>query len=81
MERFADDFDRGVTKYQMLEEAQEGWGRLNVEGSPTFVFPFGKQISNVGLPENHFFSLAANESGLDRLPASGPVDPDAGHLS
>ncbi len=24
-ERFADDFDRGVTKYQVLQEAQEGW--------------------------------------------------------
>ncbi len=51
MERWAFDFDRGVTKYQVLEEAQEGWGRLHVEGSPTFVLPSGKQISNVGLPE------------------------------
>ncbi len=51
MERFADDFDRGVTKYQVLQEAQEGWERLRVEGSPTFVLPSGKQISNVGLPE------------------------------
>ncbi len=50
-ERFADDFDRGVTKYQVLQEAQEGWERLHVEGSPTFVLPSGKQISNVGLPE------------------------------
>lgn len=51
MERFADDFDRGVTKYQVLQEAQDGWERLRVEGSPTFVLPSGKQISNVGLPE------------------------------
>jgi predicted DsbA family dithiol-disulfide isomerase len=51
MERFADDFDHGVTKYQVLQEAQEGWERLHVEGSPTFVLPSGKQISNVGLPE------------------------------
>lgn len=49
--RFADDFDRGVTKYQVLQEAQEGWERLHVDGSPTFVLPSGKQISNVGLPE------------------------------
>lgn len=49
--RFADDFDRGVTKYQVLQEAQEGWERLHVEGSPTFVLPSGKHISNVGLPE------------------------------
>ena len=51
MERFGDDFDRGVTKYQVLQEAQEGWERLRVEGSPTLVLPSGKQISNVGLPE------------------------------
>lgn len=50
-ERWAFDFDRGVTKYQVLQEAQEGWERLHVEGSPTFVLPSGKQISNVGLPE------------------------------
>ena len=49
--RFADDFDRGVEKYQVLQEAQEGWERLHVEGSPTFVLPTGKQFSNVGLPE------------------------------
>lgn len=51
MERWAFDFDRGVTKYQVLQEAQEGWERLHVEGSPTFVLPSGKQISSVGLPE------------------------------
>lgn len=51
MTRFADDFDRGVTKYQVLQEAQEGWERLKVGGSPTFVLPSGKQISDMGLPE------------------------------
>lgn len=50
-QRWAFDFDRGVTKYQVLQEAQEGWERLHVEGSPTFVLPSGKHISNVGLPE------------------------------
>lgn len=51
MERFAADFDHGITKYQVLQEAQEGWVRLRVAGSPTFVLPSGKQVSNVGLPE------------------------------
>ncbi|GCE07923.1 DsbA family oxidoreductase [Dictyobacter aurantiacus] len=51
MGRFAEDFDRGVMKYQVLAEAQEGWERLHVAGSPTFVLPSGKQISNVGLPD------------------------------
>jgi len=49
--RFTDDFDRGVTKYQVLQEAQDGWERLHVAGSPTFVLPSGTQISDVGLPE------------------------------
>lgn len=51
MDRFAADFDRGVSKYQVLQEAQDGWERLRVEGSPTFVLPSGQQISAVGLPE------------------------------
>jgi predicted DsbA family dithiol-disulfide isomerase len=51
MPRFADDFDRGVAKYQVLTEAQEGWERLKVAGSPTFVLPSGKQMSEMGLPE------------------------------
>jgi predicted DsbA family dithiol-disulfide isomerase len=51
MGNFAFDFDRGVTKYQVLQEAQEGWERLHVAGSPTFVLPSGRQISDVGLPD------------------------------
>lgn len=51
MGRFAEDFDRGVMKYQVLVETQEGWERLHVAGSPTFVLPSGRQISDIGLPE------------------------------
>lgn len=53
MARFADDFDAGVTKRQVLEEAREGWERLKVEGSPTLVLPDGRQYSykRLGLPK------------------------------
>jgi hypothetical protein len=51
MVRFAEDFDSGVTKRQVLQEAQEGWERLKVEGSPTFVLPSGEQISYPALPK------------------------------
>jgi predicted DsbA family dithiol-disulfide isomerase len=51
MARFADDFDSGVTKRQVLEEAQMGWERLKVEGSPTIVLPSGEQVSYLGLPK------------------------------
>jgi len=50
MKRFASDFDHGVTKHLVLQDAQEGWERLKVEGSPTFVLPSGKQISYLALP-------------------------------
>lgn len=52
-ERFADDFDRGVTKYQVFQEAQEGWERLHVEGSPTFVFAFGETHQRRGTARDH----------------------------
>ncbi len=49
--RFANDFDHGVTKHLVLQDAQEGWERLKVEGSPTFVLPSGKQVSYLALPQ------------------------------
>jgi predicted DsbA family dithiol-disulfide isomerase len=51
MQRFAADFDSGVTKRQVLQEAQEGWERLKVKGSPTFVLPSGEQINYLALPK------------------------------
>jgi predicted DsbA family dithiol-disulfide isomerase len=51
MQRFADDFDSGVTKRQVLQDAQRGWEQLKVEGSPTFVLPSGKQVSYLALPK------------------------------
>jgi predicted DsbA family dithiol-disulfide isomerase len=50
MPRFAEDFDSGVAKRQVLREAQDGWERLKVEGSPTFVLPTGEQVSYSALP-------------------------------
>lgn len=51
MHRFQEDFDSGVTKRQVLQEAQEGWEQLKVEGSPTFVLASGEQISYLALPK------------------------------
>jgi predicted DsbA family dithiol-disulfide isomerase len=55
MDRFAADFDGGVTKSQVLREAQDGWERLKVQGSPTLVLPSGRQYSyhGLGLPMIH----------------------------
>lgn len=51
VERFTADFDSGVAKQQVVEEARRGWETIKVDGSPTFVLPDGKQVSNPGLPE------------------------------
>jgi predicted DsbA family dithiol-disulfide isomerase len=51
MAGFADDFDGGRTKRQVLQEAQAGWERLKVAGSPTLVLPSGEQVSYLGLPK------------------------------
>jgi hypothetical protein len=51
MRRFAEDFDDGVCKRQVLAEAQAGWEQLKVRGSPTFVLASGKQVSYPGLPQ------------------------------
>ncbi|MDX1524152.1 MAG: DsbA family protein, partial [Anaerolineae bacterium] len=49
--RFTTDFDDGVTKRQVLQEAQKGWEELKVEGSPTFVLPSGEQFPYLALPK------------------------------
>jgi predicted DsbA family dithiol-disulfide isomerase len=52
MSRFAEDFDSGVTKRMVLQEAQEGWEQLQVPGSPTFLLPNGEQRGPyLGLPK------------------------------
>lgn len=68
MARFAGDFDGGVAKRQVLEESRDGWERLKVDGSPTFVLPGGKQHSSVGLPE-----VVIDETQHDRVLALKPA--------
>lgn len=51
MTRFAEAYDSGQTKRLVLEEAQAGWEKLKVEGSPTFVLPGGEQVSYLALPK------------------------------
>jgi predicted DsbA family dithiol-disulfide isomerase len=46
--RFADDWDAGRHKAQVLADSQQGWHTLAVAGSPTFVLPDGTQIHNPG---------------------------------
>jgi predicted DsbA family dithiol-disulfide isomerase len=49
--RFEADFDAGIAKRLVVEEARQGWERLKVPGSPTFVLATGEPIAPPGLPE------------------------------
>ncbi len=51
MRQFGEDFDSGVCKRQVLDEAHQGWRVLKVEGSPTFVLPSGEQKPYFALPK------------------------------
>lgn len=53
MDRFTADFDGGLGKRAVLEEAQMGWETLKVEGSPTFVLPSGERVPYFALPKLH----------------------------
>lgn len=71
MVRFAQDFDSGQTKMLVVEEARAGWERLKVAGSPTFILPSGRQISDpteLGLPE-----VLVDESGYGRVTGLHPA--------
>lgn len=46
--RFEDDWDNGRYKGTVIADSRRGWHELKVAGSPTFVLPGGKQISNPG---------------------------------
>jgi predicted DsbA family dithiol-disulfide isomerase len=50
IQRFTDDLDRGVTKYLVLQESQEGWEQLKVPSSPTLVLPDGRLLDHFALP-------------------------------
>ena len=44
--RFEDDWDHGRYKADVLADSRRGWHELKVQGSPTFVLPDGRQITN-----------------------------------
>ena len=70
MPRFTADFDGGVAKRRVLEDAQSGWERLEVEGSPTLVLPSGRQTSyhDLGLPK-----ITLDKDRHYRLVSVGPA--------
>ncbi|MGD9710987.1 MAG: DsbA family protein [Thermomicrobiales bacterium] len=51
MERFTADFDSGVGKQQVIDEARLGWEEIQVPGSPTWVMPDGTLVSDFGLAQ------------------------------
>lgn len=66
--RLAEDFDSGIKKRLVLDEAREGWEKLDLEVSPTFVLPSGKKVANpaaphVSLDEERNLRVASVERG------------------
>lgn len=51
MRRFEADFDSGRYRQQVIDDAREGWERLAVPGSPTWILSSGEAIADFGLPE------------------------------
>jgi predicted DsbA family dithiol-disulfide isomerase len=54
LERFAHDWDSGRYKPAVLSESRRGWHELKVDGSPTFVLPDGRQVSNPAVGDIDF---------------------------
>lgn len=52
--RFTRDWDSGRHKETVLAESRKGWHELKVDGSPTFVLPDGRQISNPAIGDIDF---------------------------
>lgn len=74
MARFTEEFDSGVAKRRVIEEARAGWEQLRVQGSPTLVFPNGAQAHgpDLGLPTVTFGTnrtLSYTPGGRDGEPA------------
>jgi hypothetical protein len=44
--RFEDDWDRGRHKLSVVDDSRRGWEELRVGGSPTFVLPDGRPVTN-----------------------------------
>ncbi|HTI14549.1 MAG TPA: DsbA family protein [Dictyobacter sp.] len=77
MQRFEDDYDGGVAKRLVIQEAREGWEQLHVPNSPTIVLPGGEQLSyfalpRVGLDPRHNFRVSSFEPA--RLDGKSPLD-------
>jgi predicted DsbA family dithiol-disulfide isomerase len=71
MARFTADFDGGIAKRQVIEEARDGWERLRVQGSPTFVFPSGRQVTAPGLPTIEVDPTSATVTRIEPAPCAG----------
>lgn len=72
--RFTADWDAGVAKRAVLDEARRGWDELDLRLSPTFVAPSGARLENPAAPkvvldEEQGWKVVAVER-----PAAGPAD-------
>ncbi|HWG92234.1 MAG TPA: DsbA family protein, partial [Candidatus Thermoplasmatota archaeon] len=72
MKRFREDFDSGVTKRGVLEDARKGWDELDLPVSPTFILPDGSWRVNPAAPKVHLDEHRHHRvTKVDPAPAKG----------
>lgn len=69
--RFVEDWDAGVAKRLVIEESREGWERLDLQVSPTFVLPSGRRVENPVAPHVHLDDKTWRVTRVDPAPAKG----------
>lgn len=50
-DRFQSDFDTGVCRRQVIDEARFGWEEAKIPGSPTWELPGGELVTEFGLAD------------------------------
>lgn len=53
LRRLEEDWDAGIAKREVVEDAREGWDRMGLRLSPTFVLPSGERVENPAAPTVH----------------------------
>lgn len=78
MEPFTELFDSGACRAEVMAESTEGWQRLNLRMTPTFVLASGKRFENPAAPKVHLDESRNHRVvRIDPAPAQGEAALDA----
>lgn len=71
LETLRSDFDAGVCRKQVIDDAHYGWHEANIPGSPTWVLPSGERVTDFGLAD---FSIDDTLRPLLTTPGLSPLE-------